>query len=75
MSTKRFNDLKEILDADVQVMPDYVSHAWFGYLQAMYRLGELSLDEVETLSGMLGLTATMQTDLFDALTGGIEDRD
>lgn len=56
-------------------MPEHVSHAWFGYLQAMYRLGELSLDEVETLSGLLGLESEMQTDLFDALTGGIEDRD
>lgn len=65
--------IKEILKADDKIIGDDVRFAWYGYIQALYKCERLTFEESEELGDMLNIDAEKQTDVYDALAGGISD--
>ncbi len=73
MSKEQYDMIKEILAADEKIMPDDIRFAWYGYIQALYKCDRLSFEESEELGNMLNIDSEKQTDIYDALAGGISD--
>lgn len=75
MGTKLHDEIREIIDTDEPHMTPAIRYGWYGYLSALYNYGHITLDEYEGLSAILQIVGDEKKDIYDALSGGILERE
>lgn len=72
---QEYDDIRDIIDHDNVVMTDEIKSAWVGRLFTLYEVNLLTLDDYNIFVRELGFAESEANKIYDALAGGITDRE